>query len=45
MVEGKKDDSPKDRNTEPEAAIQSATERSSRMDIARGKRIVKPKWY
>jgi hypothetical protein len=33
------------RITIPEADMQSETERSSRMDIARGKRIVKPKWY
>jgi hypothetical protein len=45
MFQSKKDDNPKERDTAPEAVIQSATERSSRMDMARGKRIVKPKWY
>ncbi len=45
MLDSEKDDSAKERNMAPEAVIQSETERSSRMDKARGKRIVKPKWY
>jgi hypothetical protein len=45
MFENKKYDTPEGCITAPEAVIQSETERSSRMVIARGKRIVKPKWY
>jgi len=45
MRDSKKHDAPEGRITAPEAVMQSETERSSRMDNARGKRIVKPKWY
>jgi len=43
MFNSQKDDSPKECNTEPDAVTQSESERSSRMDKARGNRIVKPK--
>lgn len=45
MHDSKKHDAPEGRITAPEAVMQSETERLSRMDKARGKRIVKPKWY
>ena len=45
MRDSEKHDGPEGHITAPDAVMQSETERSSRMDKARGKRIVKPKWY
>jgi hypothetical protein len=45
MRDSKKHDAPEGRVTALEAVMQSETERLTRMDKARGKRIVNPKWY